>query len=1058
MEDLMEQVQALLISFSGELLLFGGAFLLQFFLFGNVLWPWRKHGKRKAGKTKEDGTNGTKLNHSRLVEATTEAYEQGDHRTVLRKWGLLQRTGEVPATTLVQVVESMQRLRKDRSFILQEVKGLVLKSEASQNVDFMNELLMPMMKSLDAGLVNQLLSVFARVGVNPDSRTYEILMNLHFATRSFDEVRDLASKMRREGLKPTQRSTLVLLKTALQEGTLRCRGCIGDHLPLHVSSSMSDALECYIQVPPDTLPKHVGTQLVETACRERNVAEVMPHLESGRIPLTVDSLNLLLNESLRIEDSKLAKQALRLASSQGLEKNGRTYSLLIRAAGGDTQEIRRILEELSSMDNVVAQAVLDTCAKTGDVGLAETLAKRLNPAEASQAPSFMSLIRFYAEAGEPARACDVYGGLMQKGADGQPHRPTIDARTKHCLLAAAQSCERQDLLDELVEAADASQGTVFPRSKDGKSGSIDGVLSMLEGPTKLPSTAWNIALDTCVENGELEKAKHLAKRMKEAGVIDVVSYNTLLKAYVRHSLFDQACSLLMSMRQDEVHRPNAVTYHELISGLLKANKEIHRTRAWELVSEMQADQVVPNKLLVANLLRSLRPKSYGSEVTRAMQLVDAVQHQVDEGLLCTVLEAGVRVGKVQVVQKKLKTFYGEGAEFPVKVTGAHSFGSLIKAYGFVKDVAGAWACWREMSMLRIQPTNITLGCMVEAVASNGDVDGAHELVQRLLEDPETKSQVNAVIYGSILKGFSRKKRMDRVWDAFNEMQAYGITPTLMSFNAILDGCVRNDEVDKIGGLLTTMQQYGFKPNLITYSTLIKGYCAAGDMQSAFEVFRELRSGSEAPDEVVYNTLLDGCLQAGLADEGENLVETMMDQGLAPSVYTLSSLVKILAGAKRLDRAFKVCEHASSRFRFRLNAQLQTALLQACITCKAYDRGARFYLKTHKDRLSADKKICQSLIRGLVYTGKVELAADLLRAMLGISGASEAASQHRASQDFDQALCVEVLKALADAKGYHSGHAMSLFQDLKAVKPDLELDYDLQLRMESRGTKISKPYR
>ena len=26
-----------------------------------------------------------------------------------------------------------------------------------------------------------------------------------------------------------------------------------------------------------------------------------------------------------------------------------------------------------------------------------------------------------------------------------------------------------------------------------------------------------------------------------------------------------------------MHRPNAVTYHELISGLLKTNKEIHRT-------------------------------------------------------------------------------------------------------------------------------------------------------------------------------------------------------------------------------------------------------------------------------------------------------------------------------------------------------------------------------------------------------------------------------------------------------------------------------------------------
>lgn len=31
----------------------------------------------------------------------------------------------------------------------------------------------------------------------------------------------------------------------------------------------------------------------------------------------------------------------------------------------------------------------------------------------------------------------------------------------------------------------------------------------LDGPGKLPSTAWNIALDTCVENGELEKARAL---------------------------------------------------------------------------------------------------------------------------------------------------------------------------------------------------------------------------------------------------------------------------------------------------------------------------------------------------------------------------------------------------------------------------------------------------------------------------------------------------------------------------------------------------------------------
>ena len=35
---------------------------------------------------------------------------------------------------------------------------------------------------------------------------------------------------------------------------------------------------------------------------------------------------------------------------------------------------------------------------------------------------------------------------------------------------------------------------------------------------------------------------------------------------------------------------------------------------------------------------------------------------------------------------------------------------------------------------------VYLAFVQQAVASNGDVDGAHELIQRLLEDKETKSQ------------------------------------------------------------------------------------------------------------------------------------------------------------------------------------------------------------------------------------------------------------------------------------------------------------------------------
>eukprot|EP00438_Fugacium_kawagutii_P021898 Skav219763 [mRNA] locus=scaffold569:316836:320715:- [translate_table: standard] len=175
----------------------------------------------------------------------------------------------------------MQRLRKDRNFILAEVKGLVLKSTAAQSVEYMNE--------------------------------------------AQQRVKDLAAQMREKGLQPTQRSTLVMLKTFLQ-----ARHC--------------EALQCYSEIPD--LPKHVGTQLVEIACRDRRLQDILPKLTNGQIPMTTDSLNLLLNESIRSGQPDVAKQALELAEQQSVEKNSRTYSLLVRAET-DPSEVRRLLNEVS---------------------------------------------------------------------------------------------------------------------------------------------------------------------------------------------------------------------------------------------------------------------------------------------------------------------------------------------------------------------------------------------------------------------------------------------------------------------------------------------------------------------------------------------------------------------------------------------------------------------------------------------------------------------------------------------------------------------------------------
>eukprot|EP00913_Durusdinium_trenchii_P002024 g1870.t1 len=150
------------------------------------------------------------------------------------------------------------------------------------------------------------------------------------------------------------------------------------------------------------------------------------------------------------------------------------------------------------------------------------------------------------------------------------------------------------------------------------------------------------------------------------------------------------------------------------------------------------------------------------DIDQTMSLINGMEEQLDEVLLSSVVEACVRIGKPDLLNTKLRQLMSGD----IKVNGSHTFGSLIKAYGHAHDMKSVWRCWKEMRTRHIKPTSITVGCMIEAVVSNGDPDGAWHLIQELGEDPSCKGILNAVIYCSVLKGFTREKNAAKVWAVY----------------------------------------------------------------------------------------------------------------------------------------------------------------------------------------------------------------------------------------------------------------------------------------------------
>merc|ERR1740130_420482 len=184
---------------------------------------------------------------------------------------------------------------------------------------------------------------------------------------------------------------------------------------------------------------------------------------------------------------------------------------------------------------------------------------------------------------------------------------------------------------------------------------------------------------------------------------------------------------------------------------------------------------------------------------------------MDEVLLSSVVEACVRIGKPDLLQAQLKKLRGSSS---IAISGSHTYGSLIKAYGHVWDIDGVWQCWKEMRSRYIKPTSITLGCMVEAVVSNGDTEGAFDLIHQMQDDDECSASLNSVIYCSVLKGFTREKKIDRVLDVYAEMSKRNVELSVVTYNTLIDACARSGRMDRLPTVLEDMKTYRVKPNVI----------------------------------------------------------------------------------------------------------------------------------------------------------------------------------------------------------------------------------------------------
>jgi pentatricopeptide repeat protein len=337
--------------------------------------------------------------------------------------------------------------------------------------------------------------------------------------------------------------------------------------------------------------------------------------------------------------------------------------------------------------------------------------------------------------------------------------------------------------------------------------------------------------------------------------------------------------------------------------------------------------------------------------------------------------------------------------------------------------------------------------MIEALVNNGCTDDAYELIQQMQADSLCRDSLNAIIYCSCLKGFAREKKLCRVWEVYQEMEEKHIEMSLVSFNTVLDACARVAQMDEVAKIMESMKKHRVEPNIITYSTVLKGHCQAGNIELGFATLAQLKKETNLkPDEIMYNTLLDGCAQNSLYEQGMQLYAEMLKEGVRPSNFTLSILVKLMNRSKRVDEAFSIVKEVAQKYALKPNAHVYTNLIQACISNRRHARALSVVETMVKEHVPLDSRTYGVLIRASFFQNQPLQAAGLLRGALGLPGALDVLAGARSAPGagIDNSLVNETLAKLADC-GCMDSLVAPILADLKQSKHRVHIDPALQRR-------------
>jgi len=441
------------------------------------------------------------------------------------------------------------------------------------------------------------------------------------------------------------------------------------------------------------------------------VLETIMNMDRASNKSATEALSLY--AELRSSDRNLQMQELfRSTRFSGLD----FYSTLVQSAvrAGQPQVVEKLLDDMASgnIERTLSfyESVMKVLAGKKHYQQALGVYGRLTSEGFKASPVTLScLVNFAAELGDLDKAIGFFEQLASTST------PSIRAY----MVALRVYSKRQDW-----------------------SKSMEIFRSMQSRGVPIDSLILNSVLATGIAAGKIEATEALLHEIAGSNpeIVDVISYNTVLKGYAHQKIADKALKILALMLERGL-KPNGITFNTVMDAAVRGGLV---EEAWTVLDKMQEAGVRADKFTCTILMKGLHEESTPKQLSKVIDMIQAALPQCDAALASSLFR-----GIIQVSARLNNTFL------------------LMRAFN-------------QMQGHNLTPTTTDYQIMIQTLAQQCDTEHCSTMWRHALapvrvgggSQPQPPTATAAAIFTSVMEELAKRDKVEGMICAFESLRTF----------------------------------------------------------------------------------------------------------------------------------------------------------------------------------------------------------------------------------------------------------------------------------------------